>query len=122
VDELLAYVEDFAQLGPYFYQPINTYSAGMQARLAFGVSLAINFECYLVDEVTSAGDQRFAARCEEALHARRASGTLIMISHDASTLQRYCERGAVLYNGGLTFYDTVDEAIEVHHHNQLQAA
>lgn len=121
-DELIQYVEDFAQLGPYLHQPVRTYSAGMNARLAFGVSLAINFDCYLIDEVTGAGDERFRAKCEEALQARRDSGTLIMTSHDPHTLQQYCERGAVLYAGNLTFYDSVAEACEVHHGLQMRAA
>ena len=121
-DELLAYVEDFAQLGSYFHQPINTYSAGMQARLAFGVSLAINFECYLVDEVTAAGDERFRQRCHEALVDRRENGTLVMISHDGNTLRGYCDRGAVVHGGKVRFFSTVDEALDVHHHLQLQTA
>ena len=121
-DELLAYVEDFAQLGPYFYQPIHTYSAGMNARLAFGISLAIDFECYLVDEVTGAGDERFRARCEEALLHRRDNATLVMISHDPGTLRQYCRRGAVVYGGTLIFFDDIDEALQVHHRLQLRAA
>jgi capsular polysaccharide transport system ATP-binding protein len=121
-NDLLAFVEDFAQLGPYLHQPVHTYSAGMQARLAFGVSLAIDFQCYLVDEVTGAGDERFRIRCEEALLHRRDSATLIMISHDPGTLQQYCRRGAVVYGGTVVFYDTIDEASEVHHRLQLRAA
>jgi len=116
--ELLSYVEEFAQLGPYLHQPIFTYSAGMSARLAFGVSLAIDFDCYLVDEVTGAGDERFRQKCEDALQHRRNSGTLVMISHDFSTLRSYCTSGAVLCNGELIFYDTIDEAIEQHQQNQ----
>lgn len=122
VQPLLDFVEDFAQLGPYFYQPVKTYSAGMQARLAFGVSLAIDFDCYLVDEVTSAGDARFRQRCHEALTHRRTTGTLVMVSHVATTLKEYCTRGAVLQDGQLTFFDTVDEALEVHRQAQAQAA
>jgi capsular polysaccharide transport system ATP-binding protein len=119
-EPLLAFVEDFAQLGPYFHQPIHTYSAGMQARLAFGVSLAIDFECYLVDEVTAAGDERFRQRCHEALVERRANGTLVMISHDPNTLREYCSRGAVVHSGGIEFFPTMDEALDVHHQMQLQ--
>lgn len=116
--ELLAYVEDFAQLGTYINEPIKTYSSGMQARLAFAVSLAIDFECYLVDEVTGAGDERFRARAEQALHDRREKGTLVMVSHDTETLFRYCERGIVVYAGGVTVYDTIQEAADVHHRLQ----
>lgn len=122
IDELLAFVEDFAQLGPYFYQPIMTYSAGMTARLAFGVSLAINFDCYLVDEVTSAGDARFRQRCSDELMQRRENGTLVMISHDPGVLREYCSRGAVVSNSRLQLFDTVDEAIAFHEEQQLQAA
>lgn len=118
-EELLKKVEDFAQLGPYLYQPLGTYSSGMQARLAFGLSLTIDFECYLIDEVLSAGDERFRKKAELAMIERRERASLIMISHDLGTLQRYCTRGAVLYGGALTFFDSVSEACEVHY--SLQA-
>lgn len=119
---VIDYVEDFAQLGAYLYQPVETYSAGMNARLAFGISLAINFECYLVDEVTGAGDERFRMRCEEALLHRRDHATLIMVSHDPGTLRQYCRRGAVVYGGTLVFYDDMEEANDVHHRLQTLAA
>ena len=119
---VIDYVEDFAQLGAYLYQPVETYSAGMNARLAFGISLAINFECYLVDEVTGAGDERFRIRCEEALLHRRDHATLIMVSHDPGTLRQYCRRGAVVYGGTLVFYDDMEEANDVHHRLQTLAA
>jgi capsular polysaccharide transport system ATP-binding protein len=117
---ILAFVEDFAQLGVYMNQTVETYSSGMVSRLAFGVSLAIDFDCYLVDEVAAAGDVRFRRRCEEELMARRDNGTLIMTSHDPYMLQQYCTRGAVLYGGLLVFFDTVAEACEVHHALQMR--
>jgi capsular polysaccharide transport system ATP-binding protein len=120
-DEVLDFVEDFAQLGAYLHQPVHTYSAGMSARLAFGISLAVDFDCYLVDEVTAAGDERFRIRCQEALLHRRDNGSLIMVSHDPGTLRQYCQRGAVVYGGTVVFYDTIDEANEVHHRLQLRA-
>lgn len=119
--EILAYVEDFAQLGVYLDQPVNTYSTGMVSRLAFGISLAIDFECYIVDEVTAAGDVRFRRRSEAELLARRDRATLIMTSHDPYVLEQYCRRGAVLYGGTLTFFDTVAEACEVHHALQMRS-
>ena len=121
-DKIISYVEDFAQLGPYLYHPVQTYSAGMSARLAFGISLAINFDCYIVDEVTGAGDERFRIRCEEELLHRRDTATLIMVSHDPGTLRQYCRKGAVVYGGALIFYDSIDEATEVHHRLQTLAA
>jgi capsular polysaccharide transport system ATP-binding protein len=116
--EILDFVESFAQLGPYLYQPVNTYSAGMSARLAFGISLAIEFECFLVDEVTAAGDERFRARSEEELISRRDRATLVMISHDPGTLQAYCKRGAVLFGGSLIQFDSIEEACAMHHRLQ----
>ena len=121
-DHVISYVEEFAQLGPYLRQPVETYSAGMNARLAFGISLAINFDCYLVDEVTGAGDERFRIRCEEELLHRRDNATLIMVSHDPGTLRQYCRRGAVVYGGTVVFYDDIDEANDVHHRLQTLAA
>jgi capsular polysaccharide transport system ATP-binding protein len=118
-DELLAKVEEFAELGEYLFQPVRTYSTGMQARLAFGVSLTVDFDCYLVDEVTGAGDVRFRTKSENALMERRERAALVMISHDPGALQQYCTKGAVLYGGALTFFDSISEACEVHY--SLQA-
>ena len=120
-DELLATVEEFAELGDYLFQPVRTYSTGMQARLAFGVSLTVDFDCYLVDEVTGAGDVRFRSKSEIALMERRERAALVMISHDPGTLQQYCTKGAVLYGGALTFFDSISEACEVHYGLQTLA-
>ncbi|ATI78565.1 MULTISPECIES: ABC transporter ATP-binding protein [Sphingobium] len=118
VKELQDFVEEFAEIGPYFRQPTSTYSAGMVARLAFAISLAIRFECYLIDEITAAGDERFRVKSERALEERRSESAIIMTSHVPETLRAYCETGAVLFNGALTFYDTIDEAIDVHMYYQ----
>ena len=111
IKETLAYVEDFAELGPYMAMPIKTYSAGMMARLAFATSLAVEFDCYLVDEVTAAGDDRFRQRCHDALVTRRESGTLVMVSHDPATLREYCVTGAVVKDATVRFFVTIDEAL-----------
>ena len=115
IPSLLERVQDFADLGVYFQMPVNTYSAGMRARLSLGISLAVSFDCYLLDEITGAGDHRFIQRCHEELLNRKATGTLIMISHVPETLKLYCDRGVILDGGKLTFYDTVDEMIEVYY-------
>jgi capsular polysaccharide transport system ATP-binding protein len=114
IRETLEFVEDFAQLGSYFRMPIKTYSAGMHARLAFGVSLAIDFDCYLVDEVVGAGDHRFAERCQSAMRERKTRGALLMISHDLNSLKAYCDTGAVLSEGRLTFFDDLDETYQAY--------
>lgn len=121
-EAVLAFVEEFAELGQYLRMPIRTYSAGMNARLAMAASLAVEFDCYLVDEITSAGDERFRERCRAALAQRRATGTLVMVSHDQGTLRDYCSTGAVLENGRLTFYDTIDEAIAHHFERKAEIA
>jgi capsular polysaccharide transport system ATP-binding protein len=115
IDEMLRQVEEFAELGRYFRMPVKTYSSGMFSRLAFGLSLAINFDCYVVDEVTGVGDHRFAERCHAALTERKRSGALIMISHDIHTLKAYCDRGAVLHAGKLTFFDSLDDTYAAYH-------
>jgi len=119
--EILDFVDEFAQLGVFLDQPVKTYSSGMISRLAFGVSLAIEFDCYLVDEVTAVGDMRFRQRCEAELLARRDRAALIMTSHNPGVLEQYCTRGAVLFAGTLTFYDSVAEATEVHHALQMSS-
>ncbi len=115
VDEMLDYVQGFADLGVYFRMPIGTYSAGMRARLALGVSLAVEFDCYLIDEITGAGDHRFAERSQRALRERRSKGALLMISHDPHTLAAYCERGALVHDGRISLYDTIAELTDAYH-------
>ncbi|WP_020207158.1 ABC transporter ATP-binding protein [Cupriavidus sp. WS] len=115
IDDTLAFVNDFAELGRYFRMPVRSYSAGMSARLAFAISLAVEFDCYLIDEITSAGDARFRQRCHDALRARLADSALMMVSHDPATLNDFCNAGAVLHDGQLRLYGTVAEALTVHH-------
>lgn len=121
IPETLAFVDDFAELGSYLRMPVRTYSAGMVARLAFAVSLAVDFDCYLVDEITAAGDSRFQQRCHDALSHRRATGTLVMVSHDPHVLRAYCDRGATLIDGRLTFHADLETALAVHHEHQAAA-
>jgi capsular polysaccharide transport system ATP-binding protein len=116
---MLDYVEDFAELGDYFEMPVDTYSAGMRARLAFAACLAIDFDVYLIDEATEVGDKRFRSKCAEAFRARLARSDVILASHNADTLRQYCDRGAVLGGGALTLYDDLGAAIG-HYHRLLQ--
>lgn len=108
----LEYVEDFAQLGRQFYEPVKTYSSGMQARLAFALSLAIEFDCYLIDEVIMVGDARFARRCEEELFGKRSDRTLLVVSHQMDFLRKTCNRAVMLDKGKILSYSTVEEAIQ----------
>lgn len=108
------FVEDFAEIGAYINAPISTYSSGMLARLAFGLSMAIDFECYLIDEVTAVGDARFAARCKAEFDKRKKRSDIIMISHSIPTIQEYCDRGVVLAGGRLFEFRSVNDAIELY--------
>jgi capsular polysaccharide transport system ATP-binding protein len=109
------YVEDFAELGEYFTMPVNTYSAGMRARLAFAACLAIDFDVYLIDEVTEVGDQHFRRKCAEAFRARMAYADIILVTHNPQTIRQYCDRCAILANGALALYDDVGAALTQHH-------
>lgn len=114
VRKVLDFVEDFSEIGDYMDVAIKTYSSGMMARLAFGLSMAIDFDCYLIDEITAVGDAKFQARCEAEFETRRRNSDLIVVSHSMHTIKSYCESGAVLVDGQLMMFEEVDKAIEVY--------
>lgn len=115
VRRVLDFVEDFSELGDYLDAPVRTYSSGMSSRLAFGLSMAIEFDCYLIDEITGVGDFTFRKRCEVAFTARRQRSDVIMVSHSVGHIKGYCDRGAVLVDGRLMMFSDLDEAIDVYH-------
>ena len=117
-DYVLEFVREFSQLGEHLSMPVRTYSSGMRARLAFGVSLAIDFECYLVDEITAVGDSRFQKRSKAAFKEKLERANIIMVSHSNNTLRDYCDTGAVLHEGRLTIFDDLKDAISQHEANQ----
>ncbi len=114
VDEVVGFTMDFAELGDYFHMPVKTYSSGMRARLAFGLSMAIEFDVYLVDEVTAVGDARFQQKCREAFRARSGRSSVIIVSHQLSTIRDYCDRCAVLSQGSLLSFDSIGAASSVY--------
>lgn len=114
VTKVARFVAEFSELGDYIGAPVKTYSSGMMARLAFGLSLAIDFDVYLIDEVTAVGDARFRRRAKEAFDLRRQNSDIIMVSHSIPDVKEYCDRGAVLVDGQMLMYNTVDEAVEVY--------
>lgn len=115
VRRVASFVEDFAELGDYINAPVRTYSSGMSARLAFGLSMAIEFDCYLVDEITAVGDARFQKKCRAAFEKRRKNADILMISHGMNTIKSYCDKGMLLVDGRLVVFDKVDEAIEAYY-------
>ena len=108
------YVRDFTELGIYLKEPVRSYSSGMQMRLAFAISMVIEFDCFLIDEIISVGDARFHAKCHHELFEKRAERALIIVSHDPGYIREHCERACVLHEGHLTSFDTVDEAYETY--------
>ncbi len=110
VDAVVGHTREFAEIGEYFDMPVRTYSSGMRARLAFGLSMAIDFDVYLVDEVTAVGDAKFQEKCRQAFQERRERSSVIIVSHQLKTIRDYCDRCAVLKNGILTVYDSLTEA------------
>lgn len=112
--DVIGFVEDFSQLGRFLYEPVKIYSSGMRARLAFAVSLMIDFDCYLIDEVVAVGDSRFQARSQQELFVKRADRALVIVSHDSHYLKHHCERACVLHQGHLSQFGTIEEALEFH--------
>jgi len=105
------FAQDFSELGRYFDNPIRTYSSGMRARFAFAVSLAADFDCYLVDEITAVGDQRFKDKYRKAFEERKERANILMVSHNPVTIRKDCDMGAVLHQGKITLYEDVEDAI-----------
>lgn len=114
VDAVSAFTYDFSELGKFFFMPVRTYSSGMRGRLAFGLSMAIDFDCYLVDEITAVGDAPFRAKCREAFAVRQEDASVLMVSHNMATIRDYCTKFTVLQDGKLNFYDTIEAATRVY--------
>ena len=108
------FARDFAELGLYFDMPIRTYSSGMRARLAFAISFAVEFDCYLVDEVIATGDARFSKKYRREFKEKARNASVILVSHNPESIRAECDFAAVLTKGSLTLYETVDEAMEVY--------
>jgi capsular polysaccharide transport system ATP-binding protein len=111
IEELVWAVNDFAELGDYMDMPVSTYSAGMMARLQLGLSMAMDFDCYLIDEATSVGDTRFMERTQETLENKLRNRALVMVSHHPYHIRSFCRTAAILHDGRLTFFEDLDEAI-----------
>lgn len=108
-------VEDFAELGAYMHEPVRNYSSGMLARLGFGLSLAVDFDCFLIDEVIAVGDSRFHDKCQIELFEKRKDRAMIIVSHQPENILAHCDRAAVLHQGKLTIFDDLSQAFEHYH-------
>lgn len=107
-------VDSFAELGKYLYEPVKIYSSGMRARLAFAISLAIDFDCYLIDEVLSVGDANFHRKCEIELFEKRADRAMIIVSHELHNIKDYCNMSAILDKGHFSLYYDIDESLQIY--------
>ncbi|MDR3528742.1 MAG: ABC transporter ATP-binding protein [Rhizomicrobium sp.] len=114
LQRLLDFTEDFAELGKAMHMPLETYSTGMRARLAFGLSLGIDFDCYLIDEVILAGDQRFHRKCREALFETRGDKAMILASHAMDIVREYCTHALVLKEGRGKVFTDIETAIAIY--------
>lgn len=112
IREVSRFVADFSELGDYMDMPVKTYSSGMRSKLAFGLSLAIGFDFYLIDEAFSVGDVTFRAKAQKAIKERTSKSSLIYVSHSINSVKQYCNCGAVLDNGQLTYYPNLKDAID----------
>lgn len=117
--ERIAFVEEFSELGIYLREPVKTYSSGMRARLAFAISMTVDFDCYLIDEVIAVGDARFHEKCMVELFQKRADRAKIIVSHDPHYVREHCQNAAVLSQGKLVYFDDLDEAFD--HYERVAA-
>ena len=121
-DGKIPFIEDFSELGIYLREPVKTYSSGMRARLAFAISMVIEFDCFLIDEIIAVGDTRFHQKCNYELFDRRGDRAMIIVSHDAGFIRHHCTRASVLVGGELHHRPELDEAFDFYHEHTSLAA
>ncbi len=114
VREKVAFVHEFSELGDYFYEPVKSYSSGMRSRLTFAMSMAFDFDYYLMDEITAVGDPQFKEKAAEALNDRAERSNVIYVSHNLNELRRLCDIGVFIEDKKLIMFDDVDDAIDVY--------
>ena len=110
INSAIEFVEEFSELGSYLKEPVKKYSSGMRARLAFAISMAVEFECFLIDEIVAVGDSRFHEKCHTELFEKRKDRAMIIVSHNADYIREHCEHAAVLVAGKLHSFDQVEDA------------
>ena len=113
------YVEEFSELGVYLREPVKKYSSGMRARLAFGISMAVEFDCFLIDEIVAVGDDRFQEKSRIELFEKRSDRAMIIVSHNADFIRTHCQHAAVLVNGKLHSFSQVEDAFDFYHAHEV---
>ena len=122
INEKVSKVMEFAELGKYFDRPFKTYSSGMRSRVTFGLSMAFDFDVYLIDEVTSAGDERFRKKSRKILEEKRLNSDFVMVDHNLWGLKLHCHRALLIHDGGLIEFDDLEEGIKFHKNLLLNKA
>lgn len=117
ISDRIAYIKDFAEIGDAFDEPVKTYSSGMKSRLQFALSLAFDFDVYISDEVTAAGDAAFRNKAADAFKKLADHASLIMVSHGESTLRQFCSAGIWIYDGKAHWFDHIDDALKAYKDN-----
>jgi capsular polysaccharide transport system ATP-binding protein len=112
--EMRDFIEDFTELGSQLKMPVKTYSSGMRARLAFALSLAIEFDCYLIDEVIMVGDKNFQRKCEDEFFGKRHDRAILFASHSPDFIRQFCNKALILRDGVTQKYDDVEEALGIY--------
>ena len=113
-DDLVAFVEEFAELGKFYHMPMHSYSSGMRSRLTFGASMGIKFDTYLVDEVTAVGDRSFKRKSRALFADRMKHASAIMVNHSMGQVRKFCDAGVVLEAGRMHYFEDLEEAIALH--------
>lgn len=121
IDRIIQKVEDFAEIGEAFDEPVKTYSSGMRSRLAFGLSLAFDFDLYLSDEATAVGDKAFKEKAKQAFKSRVGRAGLIIVSHQEGILKELCQAGVWLREGEAVWFDRIHDAISAYHQSLVVA-
>ena len=109
-EDKVPFIQEFSELGQYLYEPLKTYSSGMRARLAFAISMVVEFDCFLIDEIVAVGDARFQEKCRIELFEKRKDRAMILVSHDPGFIRAHCDHASVLVEGKLTSFEQVDDA------------
>lgn len=112
--EKMRYVQDFAEIGTWIDEPIKTYSSGMRSRLAFGLSMAFDFDYYLIDEVMSVGDAQFKRKCAEVFEQKLQQSKVVLVSHSMNEIKKLCDIVLLVRDGGIQIYEDVDEGINAY--------
>lgn len=121
-EDKIPFVQEFSELGKYLREPVKTYSSGMRARLAFAISMVVEFDCFLIDEIIAVGDARFHDKCQFELFEKRKDRAMILVSHDPGFIRSHCQHASVLVKGKLTSFDDIDEAFDYYNAHSAEIA